>query len=233
MMNAMRIFEQRDKMAGLLVLLGLLAGILSISPAVDSKEYLTEVVVDSFGVRMSAVFQFILFLTYIGFALLLFPIVKRKYPEMALGFLCSRIIAGGILILGIVIMLSIMVLGQELEVFDMARAGSMKSVANMLKEIRDQINHVFMVLVLGTGNLMMYWMLLRSGLLPQWLSLWGIFGALMSMDASILVLFDHVDVITKEYLLLNAPTALFELLFGLWLLIKGLKQSRTVEMEMV
>ena len=57
----MKFVNRRDTMAGLLILLGLVVGILSIAPAVDSEDFLINVVVDPIGVQLSALFQFILF----------------------------------------------------------------------------------------------------------------------------------------------------------------------------
>ena len=113
----MKFVNRRDTMAGLLILLGLVVGILSIAPAVDSEDFLINVVVDPIGVQLSALFQFILFLTYMGFAILLFPILQKIDRDLALGFLSFRIIAGCILIFGIMVMLAILALGQELELF--------------------------------------------------------------------------------------------------------------------
>jgi hypothetical protein len=222
----MKFVNRRDTMAGLLILLGLVVGILSIAPAVDSEDFLINVVVDPIGVQLSALFQFILFLTYMGFAILLFPILQKIDRDLALGFLSFRIIAGCILIFGIMVMLAILALGQELEPFGSGNVGVGQAVGQMLKVIRDQTNHVFMVFALGTGNLMLYWMLLRSDLLPDWLPLWGLFGTMLSISASGFLLFEYVEVITPEYLMMNAPTALLELVLGIWLLTKGFKVNK-------
>lgn len=225
----MKIFERRDKMAGLLILLGLVVGILSIAPTVDAEDFMTKVVVDPIGVKLSALFQFILFLTYMGFAILLFPVLQKIDRDMALGFLSFRIIAGCVLIFGIIVMLAILALGQEWEYLEAENKGIGEAIGHMLKLTRDQANHVFMVFALGTGNLMLYGMLFRSRVIPRWLSLWGLLGTLLSLSASVFLLFEYMMVITSEYLIMNAPTALVELILGFWLFIKGLKGSNSLE----
>ena len=78
-----------------------------------------------------------------------------------------------------------------------------------------------MILVLCTGNFMFYILLIKSKLIPQWLSAWGLIGAMLSAIASFLVLFRIVDIITPEYMILNVPTALQELILAIWLIVKG------------
>ena len=44
---------------------------------------------------------------------------------------------------------------------------------------------------------------------------------MLSAIASVLVLFRVVDIITTEYMILNIPTALQELILAIWLIVKG------------
>ena len=67
--------------------------------------------------------------------------------------------------------------------------------------------------------------MVKFKLLPIWLLVWGMIAAILSIFASILVLFKAVDVITVEYISLNIPTAIFELVFGIWLLGKGVRSQ--------
>lgn len=64
-------------------------------------------------------------------------------------------------------------------------------------------------------------LLMKSKLIPQWLSVWGLFGNLLSVIASVLVLFQIVEIVTTEYLVLNVPTAIQELILGIWLIVKA------------
>ncbi|TDQ24043.1 DUF4386 domain-containing protein [Tenacibaculum caenipelagi] len=220
----MEIFKNKVKIAGLLIILGMITGVLSIASAVDSSNYLTEACANTTHVLLAALFQFILFLTYVGFAILLYPIIKKHSESLALGFLSFRITAGIILIIGTVILLSILTLSCEF-----VKSGSdnmlYESIGNILKISRDQVNHIFMVITISTGNLMLYILFLRSKLIPKWLSIWAILGTILSTLASILLLFSLIEVITIEYVILNVPTGLFELVLGFWLIVKDFEQK--------
>lgn len=224
----MNVLKNTTKLAGLLIVLGMVAGILSIASAVDSPNYLTEAAANATQVSTAALFQFILCLTYLGFAILLYPMVKKHNERLALGFLSFRIIAGVILIIGTVILLSILAVSQEFVKNTSENQMAFEAFGNVLKTTRDYINHIFMVFTIGAGNLMLYVLFLKAKLIPKWLSVWGIAGTLLSVLASLLLLFELVDVITVGYLVLNGPTALFEIILGFWLIFKGFRMNKTI-----
>ncbi|MGG5487856.1 DUF4386 domain-containing protein [Gaetbulibacter sp. PBL-D1] len=217
----MNTLKNNIKLAGFLIILGMITGILSIASAVDSPNYLTEAAANATQVSTAALFQFVLCLTYLGFAILLYPIVKKHNERLALGFLSFRIIAGVILIIGTVILLSILAVSQEFVKITSENQMAFEAFGNVLKSTRDYINHIFMVFTIGAGNLMVYILFLKAKLIPKWLSVWGILGTILSIVASVLLLFGIVEVITVEYLALNVPTGLFELVLGIRLIFKG------------
>lgn len=118
-------------------------------------------------------------------------------------------------------LLSILILSQEFVKSPSLNTSEAEIIGSVLRSTRDYINHVFMILFLCIGNLMFYILLLRSKLIPKWLSIWGLFGNSLSVVASLLVLFQVIEIITSEYLALNVPTAIQELILGIWLMIKG------------
>ncbi len=129
------------------------------------------------------------------------------------------------LIIGTIILLSILALSQEFVKNTSESQMIFEAFGNVLKITRDYSNHVFMVLTLGIGNLMLYILLLKSRLIPKWLSVWGILGTIVSIFASVLLLFQLIEVITFQYLILNVPIAVFELILGFWLITKGFKKD--------
>ncbi len=224
----MDLVKSKTKFAGLLFIVGMVAGIFSVAPAVDSAKYLTEAAINSNQVIIGAIFQFIMSLAYLGIAILIYPIIKRFGNSLAIGFLSFRIIAATLVIFGAILLLSILALSQEFVQNSHQNTLDLETLGNVFKTTRDYINHVFMILVLCTGNFMLYILLMKSKLISQWLSVWGLFGTLLSSIASVLVLFQVVEIITFEYLILNVPTAMFELILGIWLIVKGF-DKRVIE----
>ncbi len=222
-MNPLR---PNTRIAGILLIVGLIAGIFSVAPVVDSTEYLSGAAENPNQVIIGAVFQFIMSLAYLGFALFLYPILKNKNEGLALGFLSFRIIASTLIITGTIILLSILALSQEYLRILPRDSSNFEALGYLLKSVRDLINHVFMILVLCIGNMLFYILMIKSKFIPLWLSVWGVVGAVLSAIASILVLFGSMEIITSEYLILNIPTALLELFLAIWLIIKGFDKTQ-------
>ena len=219
---------KKTRLAGLLILIGMIAGILSVAPAIDSTDYLTEASNNSTQVIIAAIFQFILSLSYIGFAILIYPIIKNFRESLSIGFLSFRILAVSVSVIGTVLLLSTLTLSELFVQNTSESIAIFSTLGIVLKSTRDAINHIFMVLLLCSGNIILYILFFKMKIIPSWLSIWGISAAILSMLASGLILFNVVDIITPEYLILNVPTALFEVFLGLWLIIKGFDRSKVI-----
>jgi len=218
--------ERRNTIiAGILIITGMIAGFLSVAPAVDSSGYLSLAAESPTQVIRGAIFQFIICISYLGFALCLYPIIKKQNKELALGFLSFRIIASTLILAGTIILLSILVLSQEYVRLLPREPAHFETFGFLLKEARDLINHVFMILVLCLASMLFYILMIKSKLIPLWLSIWGLGGVLLSALASILILFGKVEIITSVYIILNIPTALIDIILAIWLIIKGFNKT--------
>lgn len=221
----MNLVKNKTRFAGSLLIFAMIAGILSVAPSVDSAKYLTQAAIEVNQVIMASLFQFLMGLAYIGFAILLYPLIKKHGETLAVGFLSFRIMAASLVMVGTIILLAILVLSKQYASLEAQEPTYLIALGNMLKISRDYINHVFMILVWSIGNLIFYTLLIKSKLIPRWLSAWGLLGALLAAIASLLVLFEIFNVITTEYIALNVPAALSELVMGIWLMVKGLNNK--------
>ena len=216
-------FIKSDRLSGLLIAIGMIAGIFSIAPAVDSPAYLTEAAKHSGQVIAASIFQLLMSFCYLGVAILLYPLLTRHHRTLAIGFLNFRLVSVCLSLIGTLLLLSIIALSETVVQGGAEDAAQMGHLGYVLKSTRDYVNHVLMVTMLCIGNILMYSLMAKFKLLPGWLLVWGIVASILSIFASILILFKVTDVITTEYVALNVPTMIFEFVFGIWLLGKGLK----------
>ncbi len=217
----MNLLKHNTRIVGFLFIVAMIAGVFSVAPAIDSTKYLIEATTNSNQVIVASVFQFIMSLSYIAIAILLYPIIKKFGNSLAIGFLSLRIIAATLMIFGTILLLSILSLSQESTNYLSQNNSDLEVLGNVLKSTRDYVNHIFMVLILCASNIMLYILLIKSKLVPKWISVWGLIGAVLSIIASFLVLFQVIEIITTKYIALNVPTALLELILGIWLIVKG------------
>jgi hypothetical protein len=84
---------------------------------------------------------------------------------------------------------------------------------------------VGMMLATGLGNLILFYILYKTKLVPRWLSSWGIIGNTLAIVASFLILFRIIDVITHHFVVLSIPLVLQEIVLAIWLIAKGFNSS--------
>ncbi|MEN8248862.1 MAG: DUF4386 domain-containing protein [Bacteroidota bacterium] len=211
--------------AGILIIAGIVAGMLSIVPSVESPDYLTVVSENTNQVLTGAFFQFTLVPIYIGFALLLYPILRKYNKSLAIGFVSFRIIAGIFQLIGVIVLPLFLLLSQEFLKTTTPDLLYFQILGDVLKLGRDLANHVGMMLATGLGNLILLYIFYRTKLVPRWLSSWGFIGNILAMLASFLILFSLIDVITPHFVVLTVPLVLQEIVLAIWLIVKGFNLS--------
>ncbi|WP_049567410.1 DUF4386 domain-containing protein [Nonomuraea sp. SBT364] len=199
--------------AGALIIVGMVAGVLSIVPALEEPNYLDLISADGSQVTAGAVSQLVMIPACVGFALCLYPALRREDEALSLGFVGFRLIAATFHFAGVVILLLFPELGQG-----STHAGIL---GESLRTARDLVNHVALIISLSLGDLLLFAVLHRSGLVPRSLSAWGFLGAGAAMLASFLVLFRLTEVVAPLYLAMNAPLALQNLALAAWLIVRG------------
>jgi len=208
-------------LAGVLIIMGMIAGIFSVVPSVDSADCLIKAAENANQVFTGAVFHFIMSVAYIGVAILLYPILREFNKSLALGFLSFRIIATVFLIMGVISLLLLLNLSKEYVNVSPTDLVFYQTTGELLRSGRDFTNHIAMIISLNIGGIMFYVLLFQAKLIPQWLSAWGLIGATLAIVASLLVMFKIVEIITPFYISLNVPLALQELILAIWFIVKG------------
>jgi Domain of unknown function (DUF4386) len=88
-------------------------------------------------------------------------------------------------------------------------------MAIMLQTAETLVWEQLIALPFVVGALMFYWVLYRSKLVPRWLSVWGLVGAVLYMGAPLLRMFG----LSFDYLM--GPLAIQEMVTALRLILRG------------
>jgi len=157
---------------------------------------------------------------------MLFPIFKKHNEALALGYLGSRIIESVILIVGTISLLSLLTLSQEY-VAGAPDASHFQALGTLLLAAYDWALLLGVMIVFGLSALILNYILYQSKLIPRWLSGWGLVGATLLLAAGLLGMFglSHTSTISS---FLALPIALHEMVFAVWLIVKGFNPSNIV-----
>jgi hypothetical protein len=207
---------------GVLFIVGTVAGVLSVlftGPILDDPDYLTKVTSNQNQIIMGALLVLIM-----GFALAMIPVMMfpifRKYNEvLALGAIVFRGVLEAVTYIAIVISwLLLLTLSREYLKAGAPDASYFQVLGTLLLEADDWIAQI-LAIVFSIGALAIYYLFYQSKLIPRWLSIWGLIGAILYLAAPLLAVFGIVSEI------LMAPLALQEMVLAVWLIAKGLNSS--------
>jgi hypothetical protein len=158
----------------------------------------------------------------VGIAVMLFPILKKHNEALALGYVSFRIIEATILIVASIILLSLLTLSQEYVQAAAPDASYFQTLATLLLAVWDWALLLGIMIIFSLTALILNYLLYQSELIPRWLSGWGLIGATLLLTAGLLEIFgiNLTDII-------NLPIALQEMVFAIWLIVKGFNSSAT------
>jgi hypothetical protein len=151
----------------------------------------------------------------VGKGVLFFPILENHSKRTALAYLATMIVEVILLAVGVLCLLMIIPVarqGVEAGQASLAFAKALGSLAVQSNAMAYQIAEMS----LGLGCVFLCSLLLRTRLVPRFLSIWGLTGYVILMAGTIAEIFGvHIG------LMLSIPGGLFELALGFWLLSKG------------
>ena len=140
--------------------------------------------------------------------MVIFPIVKRVSESVALGYIASRTVESILILVGVVSLMSIVALRQDLA--DAANnSGALVDVTGGLLAVHDQTGLLGPQFCAGLGNgILLGYLMWRSRLLPRPLVMIGLIGGPLALLAGISVLLGAWDTTSGLLVALTAPEAI-------------------------
>jgi hypothetical protein len=185
-----------------------------------ATDYLVTVSANESQVIIGMFLELIWALAVVGIPVMLFPVLKKHNEALALGFFSFRFIEGISTIVGSIILLSLLTLSQEFVMAGAPAASYFQTLGTLLFASRDWSFMIGSGLVWTLSALILNYVLYQSKLIPRWLSGWGLVGATLSFAVYLLQFF---SINLTDWLFL--PIALQEMVFAVWLIVKGFNSS--------
>jgi Domain of unknown function (DUF4386) len=193
-------------------------------PILNHADYVVGVG-DDIRVAVGALLEILLAIAGIATAVVIFPIVKRVNESVALGYIASRTVESILILVGVLSLISIVALRQDLA--DAGNnGGGLIDVASGLLAVHDQTALLGPQFCAGLGNgILLGYLMWRSRLLPRPLVIIGLIGGPLALLAGIGVLLGTWGIRSGLSVALTAPEALWEFSLSIWLLVRGFRPS--------
>jgi hypothetical protein len=214
------------RMMGWLFIIGTVAGILSrvVSGSISgAQDLLASIAAHGNQVSLAALLVLVMGSALAMVPVVAFPLLRKHDEALALGYVVFRGALEGVYYIAIVVSwLLLLPLSQVYQV-GAPDASNMRVLGNVLLATKEIAS--FGMIVFPLGGLMLYCLLYRSNLVPRWLSGWGLVGVTFGLAAGLLVMFGAFSPISTISDVLQIPIGVQEMVFAVWLIVKGFNPS--------
>lgn len=194
------------------------AALIFLPPVLDDPAYVLGPGADT-SVVWGCLLDVLNALACIGTAVVLFPVVKRWGEALALGFVATRLLEAAVIMIGVVCLLAVVTLRQDLA--GTPDPAALAITGNALVAVRDWTFVLGPALMAAFNALLLGSLLYRSRLVPRIIPSLGLVGAPLLLAVTVAMLFGHVVPFSPMASLATLPVALWELSLGVWLVVKG------------
>ena len=175
----------------------------------------------STGVLVGGFLEVIVALAGIGTAVTLYPVVKRQNEGAALGFVAARVLEAAMIFTGVISLLSLLTLRQDLGGTAGANAAALVTTGASHVAVYNWTFLLSQSLMPAINALLLGSLLYRSRLVPRIIPVLGLIGAPLLICTVVATLFGGFKLGSPE--LAALPVAAWELSLGVWLVVKGFK----------
>jgi hypothetical protein len=218
--------QRTARIAGVWFVITFLASIPAVllyAPLLDHVDYVLGAGAHT-RIELGAFLEIVLLIANIATAVVLFPILKRQSESIALGYVANRIVESTIIAVGIVSVLSLLTLQQDVGGQGAANAATLTVAGRSLVAVHDWTFLLGPSFCAGFGNgLLLGYLMFKSGLVPRRMALIGLIGGPLCFLSGVGVIFGAYDDGSAVKFLLTFPEIVWEASLGIYLIVKGFR----------
>ncbi len=211
---------------GILFIMATVFGIIAASiytPVLNSPDYLIQLSANQDQIIIGTILYFFMAMSCAGIGLALYPILKKYSEGLAIGAVGFRVIEGMIQVLGAISMISLLALSREFVKAGAPTNSYFQVTGAVLKAGSDWMSNGAMLLPWCIAALMYYSIFYKARLIPRWISVWGLVGITLTLISSLLMMVNPAFGTLQT--VANLPIMLQEMVFAVWLIVKGINPS--------
>ncbi len=197
-----------------------IVGSVSLGSILDAPNYLTSVSAHGNQMLIAVIFFLIAAISAVATSFMLFPILRRHIESLAMGYVVLRTFENVFYVVGTMGLLIILTVSQKY-VAGAIDVSYYQVLGTLLLALQDWAVLIGTLIFAGLGGMTLNYVLYQSKLIPRWLSLWGFIGAALIVLYGLLGIFGLGIGLTSPYAVLAIPIAVQEMVFAVWLIVKG------------
>ena len=219
------------RVVGVLFIVGTVAGGLGLAlyqPLVDASDYLTKLSLHEDRVATGALLTLIMGVALVGVSIVIYPVLRRHSERLALGYVVARTVESVFYVIDAVLLLTLLTVSRGFVDAGAPDASHFQALGDSVLGARDWAGNALLDLTaFGLSALILNYALYGARLVPRWLSVWGLAGAVLYMTAGAMVMYG-LEPLSTTQVVLEAPLGLQEMALAIWLIVKGFNAPSAV-----
>lgn len=202
-------------------------------PLLDHADYVLGGGADT-RIAVGAVLEVILVIANIATAVVLYPILRRQSQSVSLGYVASRTIESAIIAIGIVSVLALVTLRQDVGGAGAADGASLVIAGRSLVAFHDWTFLLGPAFCAGFGNgILLGYLMYRSGLVPRGMAMLGLIGGPLIFASATAIVLGAYDNGSAASSLLALPEIAWEASLTIYLIVRGFRPSPILGPDLV
>ncbi len=208
---------------GVLFIIGTVSGVMSgvfSAPIMGASDTLAAIAANQGQFITATIFILLMGFSLVMVPVMLYPVFRKHNRALALGAVMFRGALEGVAYMLVALC--------WLALLSLSRASApdaavLSWLTAQVRQVETWCN-ILLAVPFSIGALMIYYLFITTRLIPRWLSWWGFIGGVLYLAAAVLVMFNSPQLVLSldtSIGFLIGPLALQEMVFALWLIIKG------------
>lgn len=218
-------YIKEAKTAGVFYLVAMTAslagGLFFIEPVLSASNVLSILPAKVSAINIGVVLEVVNGLCVLGIAACFYSVFKEYRVSIAQGYMGIRIIEAVLCIFAAFIPLLLTGIGNAYLHNAQYDANTLNALSIFLLNTREQLVAVLVPVFFGLGAFLLYYTLLKTRLVPAFLSIWGLVAVCMILANTLIKLPEVISPVMALPIIVN------EIFLGSWLIAKGFRQQQS------
>ncbi len=223
----MKSYRKIAIIVGILFIIGTAAGVASgivTEPIFKHANILERIAAEETRWLMGAILVLVMGFPLAIMPAVIYPLLKKQNEALALGTIIFRgVLEAVCYIIYVFSMLMLLSISRQYAGADAISAANLAIMGELMLALGEW-SELILAIVFSIGAIMYNFLLLKSRLVPRWLSGWGFYGAILYFAAPFISMLSpsHPPVSLDSVLgFLIGPLAIQEMVFAVWVIVKG------------
>jgi hypothetical protein len=190
-------------------------GMVVLDPLLSGSDYLTKASENESQMIIGAILILIDAIAVAAISIVIYPVLKKYNETLALGYVGARLAEGVLFMVNVIPIITLLALSQQFVQAGAPLASHYQTLGAILLVANEWAFFLGFAIAFTLSALILNYLLYQTKLIPRWLAIWGLIGAVSLIAYYGLLSFN----INQE--ILFAPIAVQEMVFAVWLIVKG------------